>query len=207
MAKANVPGAKRDGKAARRSQLSQRIVSVIVLVLAVAMIIVGVYGVNLRGGEEGTSFLTEMRARAVLATTGEGAVEAYVKAAQDAARAKVKAEGGGMSAIREAVNKAEEQARAEAKNSLADYATLDTAPLDAAIDQVELSVRDYRIGEPRQSRLHRGQEGLISRFTARIQSRKREMAKAGRENLWEIPVCFRSFAFFAINTVAESWQP
>lgn len=149
MAKANVPGAKRDAKAARRGQLSQRIVSVIVLVLAVAMIVVGVYGVNLRGGEEGTSFLTEMRARAVLATTGEGAVEAYVDAAQDAARAKVKAEGGGMSAVREAVAKAEEQARAEAKNSLADYATLDTAPLNAAIDQVELSVRDYRVEETR----------------------------------------------------------
>ena len=117
--------------------------------MAVAMIVVGVYGVSLRGGEEGKAFLADMRARAVLATTGEGAVEAYVKAAQDAARVKVKAEGGGMSAIREAVAKAEEQARAEATNSLVDYATLDTAQLNAAIDQVELSVREYRVEESR----------------------------------------------------------
>jgi simple sugar transport system permease protein len=149
MAKANAAGANRNGKAARRGQLSQRVVSGVILVLAVAMIAVGVYGVNLRGGAEGTAFLTEMRVRAVLATTGEGAVEAYVEAAKDVARAKVKAEGGGMKATVEAVNKAEEQARAEAKNSLVDYATVDTVPLNAAIDQVELSSRDYRVEESR----------------------------------------------------------
>lgn len=149
MAKPNASGAKREGKAGRRSTLSQRVVSGVVLALAAALIIVGVYGVNLRVGEEGAAFLTRMRARAVLVTTGEGAVEAYVEAAKDAARAKVKAEGGGISAIRDAVAKAEEQARAEAKNSLVDYAALDTAPLSAAIDQVELSVRDYRVEESR----------------------------------------------------------
>lgn len=145
MAKPNASGA----KLGRRSTLSQRVVSGVVLALAVVLIVAGAYGVNLRAGEEGAAFLTRMRARAVLVTTGEGAVEAYVEAAKDAARAKVKAEGGGISAIREAVAKAEEEARAASTNSLVDYATLDTARLDAAIDQVELSVRDYRVEESR----------------------------------------------------------
>ena len=129
--------------------LSRRIVSGVIFALAVAMIAVSVYGVKLHGSGEGTAILTDMRARAVLATTGEGAVEAYVEAAKDVARTKVKAEGGGISAIRDAVAKAEEQARADSKNSLVDYATVDTAPLNAAIDQVELSVRDYRVEESR----------------------------------------------------------
>ncbi len=69
MAKPNASGAKREGKAGRRSTLSQRVVSGVVLALAAALIIVGVYGVNLRVGEEGAAFLTRMRARAVLART------------------------------------------------------------------------------------------------------------------------------------------
>ncbi len=129
--------------------LPRRIVSGVIVALAVAMIAVSFYGVNLHGSGEGTAILADMRARAVLTTTGEGAVEAYVEAAKDVARAKVKAEGGGISAIRDAVAKAEEQARADSKNSLVDYATVDTAPLNAAIDQVELSVRDYRVEESR----------------------------------------------------------
>ena len=149
MAKPIETGARRDEKTVRRSQLSRRIVSGAILVLAAVMILVGVFGVSLRGGEEGTSFLANMRARAVLITTGEGAVEAYVEAAKDAARVKVKAEGGGLSAIRDAVAKAEEEARAASTNSLVDYGTVDTAPLNAAIDQVELSVRDYRVEESR----------------------------------------------------------
>jgi len=129
--------------------LPRRIVSGVILLLAVAMIAVSVYGVNLQKNGEGAAFLKDMRARAVLATTGEGAVEAYVEAAKEEARAKAKAEGGGISAIRDAVTKAEEQARADSKNSLVDYATVDTSPLNAAIDQVELSVRDYRVEESR----------------------------------------------------------
>lgn len=129
--------------------LPRRIVSGVILLLAVVLIAVSIYGVNLQNNGEGTAFLKAMRARAVLATTGEGAVEAYVEAAKEAARVKAKAEGGGISAIRDAVEKAEEQARAESKNSLVDYATVDTAPLNAAIDQVELSVRDYRVEESR----------------------------------------------------------
>lgn len=176
MAKANVPGAKPEGKAVRRSRLSQRIVSVVVLLMAVTMIVVGVYGVSLRSREEGASFLTDMRARAVLATTGEGAVDAYVEAAKDEARAKVKAEGGGMSAVRDAVAKAEEQARAEAKNSLVDYATVDTAPLNAAIVQVESAVREYRVEERRAK-------------AAYIEAKKAEMeAKAQDEAAAAAPV-------------------
>ena len=84
------------------------IASAAILILALAMIVVGIMGMNMRGNTSGEQFLKDMRDRAVLVATGEGAVESYVKIAGDKARAEAKAAGGGMSAIREAVAKAEE---------------------------------------------------------------------------------------------------
>ena len=87
------------------------IASAAIFVLALVMIIMGVVGMSQRGGANGAAYLAAMRDRAVLVATGEGAVESYVKIAGDKAREEAKAAGGGMSAIREAVAKAEEEAR------------------------------------------------------------------------------------------------
>jgi simple sugar transport system permease protein len=130
-------------------KLSQRIVSGAIFVLAIAMILVGAFGINKRTKPESTAYLRTMRERAVLSATGEGAVESYVKAAKQAASAKASQEGSDMNAIREAVAKAEEKARAEAQNSLVDYAAVDAQPLNEALDRLEDSVKEYRAEESR----------------------------------------------------------
>ena len=119
------------------------IASAVILILAVVMIVMGVIGMNQRGSEVGAKYLADMRNRAVLVATGEGAVESYVKIAGDKARAEAKAAGGGMSAIREAVAKAEEEARNNSSASMLDYATADITGLDAALNELTAALSAY----------------------------------------------------------------
>ena len=72
------------------------IASVVIFVLAVALIVTGVMGMNKRTAESGMQYLSDMRTRAVLIATGEGAVESYVEIAKADAMAAAKAAGGGM---------------------------------------------------------------------------------------------------------------
>lgn len=119
------------------------VVSVVIFVLAVVLIIGGAVGMTQRGGAAGTAYLAEMRDRAVLVATGEGAVESYVKIAGDKARAEAKAAGGGMSAIREAVAKAEEEARANSSASMLDYDAADLSGIDAALTDLNSALDAY----------------------------------------------------------------
>lgn len=121
------------------------IASAAILVLAVVMIIMGAVGMSQRGGANGTAYLAAMRDRAVLVATGEGAVESYVKIAGDKAREEAKAAGGGMSAIREAVAKAEEEARNNSSASMLDYATVDLAGIDAALTELNVALDAYYV--------------------------------------------------------------
>ena len=54
---------------------TQKIISIAVLALAVVMIVMGVVGLSTRGNAAGQKYLNDMRNRAVLVATGEGAVE------------------------------------------------------------------------------------------------------------------------------------
>ena len=119
------------------------IASAAILVLALVLIIMGVVGMSQRGGASGAAYLAAMRDRAVLVATGEGAVESYVKIAADKARAEVKAAGGGMSAIRDAVAKAEEEARANSSANMLDYASADTTGIDAALSELNAALLAY----------------------------------------------------------------
>ena len=119
------------------------IASAAILILALVMIVMGIAGMNMRGNASGTEYLSAMRDRAVLVATGEGAVESYVKIAGDKARAEAKAAGGGMSAIREAVAKAEEEARNNSSATMLDYATADISGLDAALNELAAALTAY----------------------------------------------------------------
>ena len=119
------------------------IASAVIFILAAVLIVMGTVGLTQRGTAAGTDYLKDMRNRAVLVATGEGAVESYVKIAADKARAEAKAAGGGMSAIREAVAKAEEEARANSSASMLDYATADITGLDAALSELNAALVAY----------------------------------------------------------------
>ena len=98
-----------------RATRAQVIAAAIIVVLAVVLGGVGLYGMNARGSENGAQVLENMRLQAILNTAGSGAVDAYVAAAKSEASTKARESGGGMSAVREAAAKAEEEARAKAE--------------------------------------------------------------------------------------------
>ena len=112
---------------------TRRIIAVVLAILAVAAMVLGAMNLPQRTGEKGNAIIDALRIRTLLNATGDGVVESYVAIAKKEATAKVKAEGGGMSAIREAVKKAEEETRAQYSNTSTDYSKLDTTALAAAV--------------------------------------------------------------------------
>ena len=110
---------------------------VLIVLLAIVLGAVGLYGLSCREADSGVKLVQDMQLQAILNTAGSGAVDAYVKAEKAAATAKVRAEGGGMAAVREASAKAEEEARAKAEElgiGEVDLSSIDTAPLGAALN-------------------------------------------------------------------------
>lgn len=95
----------------------RRAIAAVLCLACVVLMIIG--GVNLpkKNKETGQTILNGLRTCALLNATGEGVVESYVNIAKKQAQEKAKAEKVGMSALREAVAKAEEETRAKYKNS------------------------------------------------------------------------------------------
>ena len=129
-----------------RATRAQVIVAAIIVVLAVVLGGVGLYGMNARSSENGAQVLENMRLQAILNTAGSGAVDAYVAAAKSEASTKARESGGGMSAVREAAAKAEEEARAKAEElgiGAVDLTEIDTEPMSAALDVLLAAQRAY----------------------------------------------------------------
>ena len=126
-----------------RSTRSQRIATIVLLVAAVALIGGGVLGVMNRFSDSGEQMLRDLRLTALLITTGKGSVEAMIEAEKDAARARVKAEGGKLDAIKAAVAEAETNARAAAENMVTevDLSTVDTSELVPAVEAMLVAQR------------------------------------------------------------------
>ena len=125
----------------------KRIIAIILCVAAVALIALGSVNLPKRDAAAGQKILNTLRIRTLLNATGEGVVESYVAIAKKEATAQAKAAGGGMSAIREAVAKAEEETRAKYSNTETDYSAIDTTALEAAMDGYVAAMRAYAISE------------------------------------------------------------
>ena len=111
----------------------RKILSAILLVVAIVCLAVG--GINLprQKSAAGEEVLQDLRVQTLLNATGDSVVESYVAIAKKEATAKVKAEGGGMSEIRDAVAKAEEETREKYSNAETDYSSIETSGLKSAI--------------------------------------------------------------------------
>ena len=109
-------------------------VAAVLGVLAAVLIVLGALNIPQRTGEKGEQIISDLRNRSLLIATGDGVVESYVAIAKKEATAAAKAAGGGMSAIRDAVAKAEEETRAKYSNSTTDYSSLDTSALTEAVE-------------------------------------------------------------------------
>ena len=110
---------------------------VLIVIMALALGVVGLYGLNSRSSDAGVKVLQDMRLQAILNTAGTGAVDAYVAAEKQAATQRVRAEGGGMKAVREATALAETEARAKAEElgiGEVDLSAVDTTALSAALN-------------------------------------------------------------------------
>ena len=124
-------------------KLPRIIIAAVMIVIAVGTIITGAVNLPNRTNDKGAQIVDALRIRTLLDATGEGVVESYVAVAKKEATAKVKAEGGGMSAIREAVARAEEETRAKYSGTATDYSTLDTAELSAAVADYAAVLAEY----------------------------------------------------------------
>ena len=116
---------------------SQKIACVLLVIAAILCGCVGMYGMSSRTSEKGSEILSNMRLQAILDTAGTGAVDAYVAAEKAKVTKKVRAEGGGMTEIREATAKAEEEALAFAEKEgigSVDLSQIDTEPLAASLN-------------------------------------------------------------------------
>lgn len=125
---------------------SQMIACVLLVIAAIVCGCVGFYGLSSRSSEKGNELLSNMRLQAILDTAGTGAVDAYVAAAKAEATAKVREQGGGMTEIREASAKAEEEALALAEKegiSSVDLTEIDTAPLAQALNVLADAQKAY----------------------------------------------------------------
>lgn len=119
------------------SKLRRAIAAVLCLACVVLMVI---GGVNLprKNKEAGQTILNGLRTRALLNATGEGVVESYVNIAKKQAQEKAKAEKVGMSALREAVAKAEEETREKYKDSEFSAAVTATPELLEAVSKYNM---------------------------------------------------------------------
>lgn len=124
-------------------RLSQKLAAVVLFVLAIALVCTGIFGLNGRSGVTGQQIIDEMGLRSLLVATGEGVVESYVDIAKQEATAQVRAAGGSMAEIREAVQKAEEEARATYSNTTLDYDSVDTTQLSGAVEQLREALNAY----------------------------------------------------------------
>ena len=119
----------------------RRVIAIILCVAAVAMIVLGAVNMPKRETEAGQQILKTLRTRTLLNATGEGVVESYVAVAKKEAQAAAKAAGGGMSAIREAIAKAEEETRAKYSSTATDYSAIDATALEAAMDEYMVALK------------------------------------------------------------------
>ena len=97
-----------------------------------------------QNGAAGQEILRTMRIQTLLSATGDSVVESYVAIAKQEAQAAAKASGGGMAAIREAVEKAETETRAKYENGAqSDLSGIDVTGLSAAVDVYTEAVKAY----------------------------------------------------------------
>lgn len=125
----------------------KRIIALVLVVAGVAAAVLGAVNLPKRDNAQGVQVLENLRIRTLLNATGEGVVESYVAIAKKEATAAAKEAGGGMSAIRDAVAKAEEETRAKYSNTSTDYSTLDTTQLNVAVNNYVDAMKAYTVAE------------------------------------------------------------
>ncbi len=120
---------------------ARKIIALALCMVSVAFVAVGIFGLNKRGSAQGGKMLDAMRTRALLVTVSD--VEFLAEAAKQEAVAEAKKAGAGMSAIREASEKADKETRAQVEKYKIDYNAVDLEPVNLAILSLHSAMRDF----------------------------------------------------------------
>ena len=122
---------------------TRRMIAALLCLACVVLLVLGAVNLPKKKSASGDAILGDLRVRTLLNATGDGVVESYVNIAKKEAQAKAKAEGGGMSAIRDAVKKAEEDTRAKYENAEFSQGVVATPELLTAIDNYTAALEKH----------------------------------------------------------------
>ncbi len=157
-----------------------KLLAVIVAILAVLSLVLGGMNLPKQTGSAGTKILDELRIKTLLNATGDSVVESYVDVAKKEATKKAKEEGGGMSAIRDAVAKAEEETRAKYADGVgADLTGIDTTNLSAAVTAYTDAVKAFADEEQKARSAYEKEH--YAEAEAALEAKHQEMLDAGEE--------------------------
>lgn len=158
----------------------QRLLAILCAVAAVFCMVLGFVNMPKQNGAAGQEILRTLRIQTLLNATGDSVVESYVAIAKQEAQAAAKASGGGMAAIREAVEKAETETREKyAGDAQSDFSGIDTAGLSVAVDVYTEAVKAYAETEAQARAAY--EEAHYAEAEAALEKKHEEMLAAGEE--------------------------
>ena len=158
----------------------QRLLAILCAAAAAFCMVLGFINMPKQNGTAGQEILRTMRIQTLLNATGDSVVESYVAIAKQEAQAAAKASGGGMAAIREAVEKAETETREKYENGAQnDLSGIDTTGLSAAVDVYTEAVKAYAEAQAQACAAY--EEAHYAEAEAALEKKHEEMLAAGEE--------------------------
>ena len=158
----------------------QRLLAILCAAAAAFCMVLGFINMPKQNGTAGQEILRTMRIQTLLNATGDSVVESYVAIAKQEAQAAAKASGGGMAAIREAVEKAETDTREKYENGAQnDLSGIDTTGLSAAVDVYTEAVKAYAEAQAQARAAY--EEAHYAEAEAALEKKYEEMLAAGEE--------------------------
>ena len=158
----------------------QRLLAILCAAAAAFCMVLGFINMPKQNGTAGQEILRTMRIQTLLNATGDSVVESYVAIAKQEAQAAVKASGGGMAAIREAVEKAETETREKYENGAQnDLSGIDTTGLLTAVDVYTEAVKAYAEAQAQARAAY--EEAHYAEAEAALEKKHEEMLAAGEE--------------------------
>ena len=158
----------------------QRLLAILCAAAAAFCMVLGFINMPKQNGTAGQEILRTMRIQTLLNATGDSVVESYVAIAKQEAQAAAKASGGGMAAIREAVEKAETETREKYENGAQnDLSGIDTTGLLTAVDVYTEAVKAYAEAQAQARAAY--EEAHYAEAEAALEKKYEEMLAAGEE--------------------------
>ena len=157
----------------------RRLIAALLCLACVVLLVLGAVNLPKKSSGSAETILENLRVRTLLNATGDGVVESYVNIAKKEAQAKAKAEGGGMSAIRDAVKKAEEDTRAKYENTEFAAGVTATAELTAAVNNYNAALTGY--GELEQAAKQAYIDAHYEEAKAKMEAERAELLAQGKD--------------------------